>query len=671
MNPLLHPFNTLHAIPPFELIEDNHFEEALKHGMKLQAEKIDKIIANQAPPTFQNTVIAFEESGKEIRSTLNIFSNLNLAHTSPILQATAKKMNPILSRHGDAIRMNVQLFSRFETLWREKDTLNLHEEEHMLLKKFHNLFVRNGAALPDKEKDRLKDINSQLAEATLEIGQNLLQETNSKQIVIKDPQELKGLPNNIIKAAQEHAKSKGIPDAYIFTPNQNTYLSILTYAENRSLREKIWTAYTSRGQHSNEKLIKIITDLRLEKAQILDFPHYADYVLEEAMAKQAANVKELLDSLWPAAYSQAEVEFEDLKEIAGDLGIEKLEPYDWYYLAEQVRRQKFEVDENEVSQYFTLENVQQGVFSTCKRLFGLDFKKLDSAPLYHQDVVSYEVLEETGETVGILYMDFFARDSKQGGAWMTKYRSQQYEHGKRTIPIISLVCNFTPPADGEACILTLDEVNTFFHEFGHALHGLLSDVKFESLAGTAVPRDFVELPSQLLENWAMEPQVLKDYAIHPMNKKVIPEELLKKLKASQKFNQGFALTEYLLAAYLDLEYHSLTTPLTVNASQFEAELNEKLKNSLPILPRYKSIYFSHIFSGGYAASYYSYIYAEILDADAYESFQNEGIFNPELSSKLRTEILEKGGSREAEAMYRAFKGRIPRKDALLRRKFTT
>ncbi|WP_185974340.1 M3 family metallopeptidase [Litoribacter populi] len=671
MNPLLQSFDTPYSLPPFELIKDSHFEEALTHGMKLQADRIAQIAQSNEVPTFQNTVIAFEDSGKEIRQILNIFSNLNLARTSPKLQETAKKMNPILSRHGDAIKMNVQLFARFEQLWREKETLNLGKEEEMLLRKFYNVFQKNGAGLPEKKKERLKEINSQLAKATLEFGQNLLEDTNNNQLLISDFNELNGLPNNIIDAAGELAKSKGYTDSYLFTPNQNTYLSLLTYAENRNLREKIWLAYTQRGKARNDKLIKNIVDLRLEKADMLGFQHYADFTLEDSMAKNAATVYDLLDSLWPSAIKQANSEYEELAGIAKEMGLNSVEPYDWYFLSERIRRQKYEVDEKEISEYFSLGNVQQGIFSTCSKLFGLEFKKLNQVPVYHQGVVCYEVKEKSGECIGLLYMDFFARDTKQGGAWMTKYRAQKYEKGVRVTPVISIVCNFTPPAPGSTSLLTLDEVNTFFHEFGHALHGLLSNVKFESLAGTAVPRDFVELPSQLLENWAMEPQVLESYAFHAQKGNVIPELLVDKLKASQRFNQGFALTEYLLASYLDMAYHTQKSPLVFSPEQFETELNEKLKNYLPILPRYRSTYFSHIFSGGYASSYYSYMYSEILDADVFDSFREEGIFNTSLSKKLRYEILEKGGSKEAEDMFKAFKGRNPDKKALLKRKFIT
>jgi peptidyl-dipeptidase Dcp len=673
MNPLFAPFETPFEVPPFENIKAEDFEPALRKGMEIQAEKIREIANDPNPPTFENTVEAYEASGKYIREMLNIFFNLNLAHTNDKLQETAKTLNPELSKHGDEIKMNVRLFGRIEQLWKKIDTLDLTEEESMLLEKTYKSFAKNGANLPDGEKSRLMEINSELSSLTLEFGQNILKDTNENQATIDDASKLEGIPESLKEAAGKAAASQGLEGKWAFYPNQSTYLNLLTYAENRELRKDIWEAYTLRGNRGNsfdnKTIIQKIVNLRTKKAALLGFPDYASYVLEDSMAGNSGEVFALLEKLWEPAREIAAMEEVAIAAIAKDEGLAEVKPYDWLYFAEKIRKEKFDLSESEMLPYFSLEQVREGIFQVTQKLYGIRLHPLENLPVYHREVVCYKVEEGNGKHIGLLYMDLFARPSKQGGAWMTKFRAQSYKGNERVPPVISIVCNFTPAAGNEPAFLNPDEVKTFFHEFGHSLHGLLSDVKHETLAGTAVPRDFVELPSQLMENWAFEPAVLKSYAKHYQTGKTIPEGLVAKIKKSERFNQGFALTEYLAAALLDISYHTRTDDLPADIIGFEEHILEKYGLTSSILPRYRSTYFNHIFAGGYAASYYSYIWAEILDADVFHAFQEKGLYDGELAWNFRKEILEKGGSRDATQMFLNLLGKSPQTEPLLKRKF--
>ena len=614
-----------------------------------------------------------ENSGKLLSKVNTVFYNLNSANTNEEIQAIAKELASKLSAHNDNIFLNDALFQKVKMVWDNQNDFKLNEEQRKILENLYKSFVRSGANLSDENKKQLRQINSEIAVATLKYGQNILAETNSYELVISNKNDLAGLPNELIETAASDAKAKGKAGKWVFTLSNSSVMPFLQYSSNRKLRQEIWNAYQMRANNNNDKdnkeLAIKIANLRSEKARLLGYKTHADYVLEKSMAKNPETATKLLMDLWTPALNMVNKEAADIKEMMLKDGIkDDVQPYDWRYYAEKIRKERFDLDEQEMKPYFSLEKTREGVFTVCKNLYGLQFKQLNNVPKYHEDVTVWEVTEANGNHVGILYMDFHPRTSKRGGAWMTSYRTQKMEDGKRIAPIVSIVCNFTKPTENAPALLTFDEVSTFFHEFGHALHGLLSNVTYESLAGTSVPRDFVELPSQIMENWAAEPEVMKMYAKHYKTGEVIPDTLIEKMQKAGTFDQGFATIEYLAASLLDMQYHTQSETIKIDAETFEKEAMSRINLPTTIIPRYRSTYFNHIFSGGYSAGYYSYIWSGVLDTDAFEVFKTNGLFNQDSANSFRKNILEKGGTEEPMELYKSFRGAEPTIEPLLRKR---
>lgn len=673
-NPLLaETFDTPYGVPPFDLIKDEHFEPAILEGIKQHQQEIDAIANSEEKPTFANTIEAMEYAGKLLSRSSRIFYNVNGANTNENLQATAKTLSPKLSEHSDNIYLNEKLFSRVKAVWDNKESFNLNTEEAKLLEETYKRFVRSGANLSDDDKEKLRKINADLSLLSLEFGNNILAENNAYELVIDNQEDLAGLPEGLVLAAAETAKEKGKEGKWIFTLHNASVIPFLQYADNRELRKQILDAYQKRGNNggefdNNDKL-KQMANLRLEKANLLGYKTFADYSLEETMAKNPEGVYDLLNKLWIPALAKAKEEEAEIKKMMEAEGIEgEVQPYDWRYYTEKIRQAKYNLDEQEVKPYLSLANVQEGVFGVSEKLFGLKFEQVKDAPAYHPEATLWKVTEKNGDFVGVLYMDFHPRESKRGGAWMTSYSPQKTINAERIAPVISIVCNFTKPVGDTPALLTFDEALTYFHEFGHALHGLLSNVKYESLAGTSVSRDFVELPSQVLENWGADPEVLKTYAKHYQTGEVIPDELIKKLEEVGTFDQGFATTEYLAASLLDMDFHTQTEPITVNIDTFEDASMKKIGLTDAIIPRYRSTYFNHIFAGGYSAGYYSYIWSGVLDTDAFEAFKSTELFNQEKANAFRKNILEKGNTEDAMELYVRFRGAEPSIEPLLKKR---
>lgn len=673
VNPFFQSYNTPFNVPAFDKIKNEHFKPAILEGIKRNEVEINAIANNPDAPTFENTILAMENAGQLLSEVNRVFGNYNSANTNDELQALAKEIAPNLSSHYDNISLNEKLFARVKTLWNKKESLNLNLEQAKLLENRHKSFVRSGANLSATDKDKLRKINAELSITGLKYGQNLLAETNKYELVISDKKDLAGLPSQLIEAAASDAKAKGKAGKWVFTLSNSSVMPFLQYSSNRKLRQEIWNAYQMRANNNNEfdnkeNAVKL-ANLRGEKARLLGYKSHADYVLEESMAKKPENVAKLLNDLWKPALEIAKVEAADIQKMMDKEGIkDKVQPYDWRYYTEKIRKQRFDLDEQELKPYFSLDNVRKGVFQVTENLYGLKFKQLNNIPVYHEDVTAWEVTEANGTHVGILYMDFHPRASKRGGAWMTSYRNQETKDGVRQAPVISIVCNFTKPTADAPALLTFDEVTTYFHEFGHALHGLLSDVTYKSLAGTSVPRDFVELPSQIMENWAAEPEVLKMYAKHYKTGETIPDVLIEKLQKAGTFDQGFATVEYLAASLLDMDYHSQTAAITLDANTFEKNAMQKIGLIDAIIPRYRSTYFQHIFSGGYSSGYYSYIWSGVLDTDAFEAFKTTTLFNPEMAKSFRENVLEKGGTEDPMVLYKRFRGAEPSIEPLLRKR---
>lgn len=663
-NPLLLEYETPFNVPPFDKIKDEHFKPAFEEALKRHNLEIDSITNNKEEPTFENTIVALENAGSLLNNVSTIFYNLNSANTNDSLQAIAQEMAPKLSAHSDEINLNAKLFQRVKFVYDNQNKFALDAEDKKLLEETYKGFVRSGANLSDADKEKLKKINAEISVLTTKFGQNLLAETNAYELVIDKEEDLAGLPEAVKAAAAETAKAKGKEGKWVFTLSNPSVMPFLQYADNRELRKQIWNAYQKRGNNGNDNdnkdvLLKI-ANLRLEKAKLLGYESHAAYVLEEAMAGNPNNVYNLLNKLWTPAINKAKAEAADIqKEIEAAKDTFKVAPYDWRYYAEKIRVKRYALNEEEIKPYFSLASVREGAFETATKLYGITFVALNNVPTYHEEVEVYEVKDKDGSHLGLLYADFFPRESKRGGAWMTSYRSQYMKEGKRVAPVISIVCNFTKPVGDQPALLTFDEATTLFHEFGHALHGLMSNVKYRSLAGTSVSRDFVELPSQIMENWATDPEVLKTYAKHYKTGEAIPDSLIAKMEKAGTFDQGFATTEYLAASLLDMAYHAIKTPITGDVNTFEKAAMDKIGLIDAIIPRYRSTYFQHIFSGGYSAGYYAYIWAEVLDSDAYAAFKEKGLFDEVTAASFRKNILEKGGTVNPAELYRAFRGKDP------------
>ncbi|MGJ1412637.1 M3 family metallopeptidase [Sphingobacterium thalpophilum] len=672
-NPLLLAYDTPFNVPPFDKIKNEHFRPAFEEAIKVHNLEIDSIVNNSEKPNFQNTIVALENAGSLLNNVSTVFYNLNSANTNDSIQAIAKDLAPILSSHSDEISMNAKLFDKIKEIWNNRNSLGLDAEDAKLLEETYKSFVRSGANLKEADKEKMKKINAELSTLTTQFGQNLLAETNAYELVVDSASQLEGLPESLKTAAAEEATAKGKKDKWVFTLQNPSIMPFLQYAKNRELRKQIWDAYQMRGNHDNtsdnKEIIQKIVNLRLQKAKLLGYASHANYVLEESMAKTPENVYALLNKLWAPALAKAKGEEADIaKEIKAEGGDFAVAPYDWRYYTEIIRKKRFALDEDEIKPYLSLPAVREGAFAVANKLYGLTFVALNNVPTYHEEVEVYEVKDKDGSHLGLLYADFFPRESKRGGAWMTSYRDQSTKDGKRVAPVISIVCNFTKPVGKNPALLTFDEATTLFHEFGHALHGLLSNVRYRSTAGTSVPRDFVELPSQIMENWAADPEVLKTYAKHYKTKEAMPDSLIQKMEKAGTFDQGFATVEYLAASLLDMNYHATTKEISKDINGFEKGAMKKIGLIEAIIPRYRSTYFQHIFNSGYSAGYYAYIWSEVLDSDAFAAFKEKSLYDQPTAESFRKNILQKGGTDDPAKMYRTFRGADPDPKYLLKKR---
>jgi peptidyl-dipeptidase Dcp len=673
-NPFFAEYDTPFGAPPFSEIKNEHFLPAIEKGIEEQTAQIAAIVSNPEPADFENTIAAYDYSGELIRKVTGVFYNYNSSNTNAEIQALAKEIAPKLSAHYDNINLNPELFEKVRMVYENRNALNLNGEQARLLEDTYKDFVRGGAALESAAQVRFREINQELSVLTLRFGENVLAETNEFKLVINNQDDLEGLTRGLIDQGAETAKAAGMEGKWVYTLHNPSIMPFLQYSAKRDLREKIYKAYINRGNNNNDKdnkeLIGKITALRLERANLLGYETHAAFILEENMAKNAGNVLDLLNQLWTPALKRAKAEVAQLQTIIDKEGGNfKLQPWDWNYYAEKLRKEQYDLDDEQLKPYFSLENVKQGIFFTvCKNLYGITFTEQKDIPVYHPDAVAYEVNEANGDHIGVLYMDFHPRESKRGGAWMSSYRKQYVKNGEKVSPVITIVCNFTKPTANQPSLLTFDETSTFFHEFGHALHGLLSNSTYYSLSGTSVPRDFVELPSQIMENWASEPEVLKLYAKHYQTGEVIPDELIEKIQNSAYFNQGFATVEYLAASFLDMGYHNMKEFNLTDVSSFEDATLAQIGLIPEITSRYRSTYFNHIFSGGYSSGYYSYIWSGILDSDAFEAFKEHGLFDQATAASFRKNILERGGTEDPMVLYKKFRGAEPDIKPLLKRR---
>jgi peptidyl-dipeptidase Dcp len=672
-NPFFAEYDTPFGVPPFSEIKNEHFLPAIEKGIEEQTSEIAAIVSNPDPADFENTIAAYDYSGEMIRKVTGVFYNYNSSNTNDEIQALAKEIAPKLSAHYDNINLNPELFKRVKTVYENRNSLNLNGEQARLLEDTYKDFVRGGAALDSAAQARFREINQELSVLTLQFGENVLAETNAFKLVIESQDDLEGLTRGLIDQGAETAKAAGMEGKWVYTLHNPSIMPFLQYSAKRELREKIYKAYINRGNNNNDKdnkvLIGKIAALRLERANLLGYETHAAFILEENMAKNAGNVLDLLNQLWTPALKRAKAEVAQLQAIIDKEGGNfKLQPWDWSYYAEKLRKEQYDLDDEQLKPYFPLENVKQGIFTVCNNLYGITFTERKDIPVYHPEAAAYEVKEANGDHIGVLYMDFHPRESKRGGAWMSSYRKQYVKNGEKISPVITIVCNFTKPTASQPSLLTFDETSTFFHEFGHALHGLLSNSTYYSLSGTSVPRDFVELPSQIMENWASEPEVLKLYAKHYQTGEVIPDDLIGKIQNSAYFNQGFATVEYLAASFLDMGYHNMKEFKLTDVSSFEDATLAQIGLIPEITSRYRSTYFNHIFSGGYSSGYYSYIWSGILDSDAFEAFKENGLFDQATAESFRKNILERGGTEDPMVLYKKFRGAEPDIKPLLKRR---
>ncbi|MDD4632172.1 MAG: M3 family metallopeptidase [Proteiniphilum sp.] len=664
-------FDTPYGTPPFDQIEFADYRPAFLAGMKGQTAEIAAIANNTEAPTFENTIVALDNSGRLLSRVSRVFYGLKSSETNDSIQALAEELSPLLSEHSDNIYLNEMLFKRIKTVHDDTTGLNLTAEEYRLLDDYYKSFVRSGIMLEESDKERLREINKELSALTLRFGSNLLKETNGYKLVIDKEADLAGLPEGVITAAADAAKAAGEEGKWVFGLQKPSWLPFLQYSEKRDLREKLYKAMYMRGDNDNEndnkQIINDIVNLRIEKAQMLGFDTHADFILAENMAKTPANVYKLLNEVWEYALAQSKKEATELQAlIDAEGGGFKLASWDWWYYAEKLRQQKYALNEEELKPYFKMENVREGVFTVANKLYGLNFKKLDNIAVYNPEVEVYEVTDADGSHLSVFYTDYFPRSGKNAGAWMSSFRGQQVLDGINIRPLIYNVGNFTRPTETTPSLLTLDEVETLFHEFGHALHGMLSDVTYAGLSGTNVSRDFVELPSQIMEHWAFHPDVLKLYARHYQTGEVIPDGLIAKIDAASKFNMGFTTAEFVAAALLDMDYHTQREIKKIDVREFEKQSMAKIGLIDEIIPRYRSTYFSHIFSGGYSAGYYAYLWAEVLDADAFQAFVEKGIFDKETARLFRDNVLSKGNTEDPMVLYKKFRGAEPNPVYLLK-----
>ena len=670
-NPFYSEFNTPRATPPFDRIKAEHYKPAIIAGIVQQAKEIDAIADNPEPAVFENTIVALDESGSLLSRAYRVFAALNEANTDSVMQTIAKDVTPLLSEHRDNIYLNEKLFSRIKTVYEDPANASLTTEQQRLTESYYKRFVRSGIALGAAQKERLREINKQLDLLSLSFGENLLAETNNYQLVIDNPEDLAGLPGDVVEIAAQTAEAKGLEGKWVFTLSRPSWEPFLQYAQNRELREKLYKAMYSRGNNGNandnKEIIKNIVNLRIEKALLLGYPTHAAFVLEETMAKTPENVFKLLNDIWQYALPQAKKERDALRQLIKEEGGNfELKSWDWRYYTEKLRKRKFDLDEDEIKPYFVLENVRDGAFAVAHNLYGLNFKELKDIPVYREDVKAFELSDGDGSYIGVIFLDYFPHPGKRNGAWMGNFTEQSVHQGHFIHPVVYNVGNFSPPSGNNPSLLNLDQVNTLFHEFGHALHGLLSRCNYEGVSGANVYYDFVELPSQINEHWAIHPEVLKMYAKHYQTGETIPDELVKKIQNAATFNQGFMTTELVAAAILDMKWHTIESPLTTDVETFENQVLNEIGLIPEIIFRYKSPYFAHIFDGEYSAGYYSYLWSEVLDADAFQAFEEKGIFDKETARSFRENILSKGNTEDPMVLYRRFRGADPDPEYMLK-----
>jgi peptidyl-dipeptidase Dcp len=671
MNPFLNDYETPFKIPPFEEIEFAHYEPAFDIGMKEHLKEIEEIANNQQEPTFENTIEAMEKSGETLDKVANVFFNLLGSNTNDDMDALAMKISPKLSAHNDSVLLNKELFKRIKELFDNKGSFNLTTEQNRLLEETYKRFIRSGANLDNQSMERLTQINSSLSSLSVQFDQNVLKETNSYSMVIENEEDLDGLPAEEIRQASLLADSEGQSGKWVFKPTRVSMYPFLTYSTQRDLREELYNSYIQRGDNDNEydnkEIIAEMISLRKEKASMMGFDSHSDYVLDNTMAKTPENVNKLLQTIWNPGVEKAKGEVEEMQKLITDEGGNfKLAAWDWWHYSEKLRQEKFDFKEEEVKPYFSEDKVLAGAFDVAQKLFDITFTERNDLPKYRENIRSFIVEDLNKKVIGIFYTDFTLRPNKGGGAWMNTFRSQSKFDGE-IIPIVINVCNFPPENADGVSLLSFEQVETLFHEFGHGLHGLLSDAQYPSLSGTSVTRDYVEFPSQMMENWAREPSVIKTFAKHYETGETIPEDLLNKISAAGTFNEGFATTEYVAAAHLDMAYHT-DQGLIEDIDKFEDETLNDLGLIPEIESRYRSTYFGHIFAGGYSSGYYSYLWTEVLEADAFEAFKDKGLFDKETADKLKKYVYAAGNTDDLMTQYVRFRGKEPEIEPLLKKR---
>ncbi len=671
-NPLLAEWDTPFGVPPFDKIKSEDYLPALKKGVEEKRADIDAIVNNKEKPTFKNTIVALELSGKTLSKIMGPFFAVRGANTDSILDGTAKIMAPEFSKLGDDVRMNPNLFKRVDAVYKEKDQLDLSAEDLKLLEETHKQFIRAGVNLSEEKQQKLRKINTRLATLSQEFGDHLLNETNDFELYVTDKKDLGNASPALLAVAAKEAKKRGHDKGWSFTLHRPSINPFLQASPNPVLRKKIFNGYAMRGNNNNEndnkKILEEMASLRLQAARLKGYKNHAAYILSDNMAETPENVYKFMDQLWTPALNRAKRERALLaKKMKSEGETKAFEASDWRYYVEKIRKEKYNFNEEETRPYFEVTAVRDGVFMLAGKLFGLQFKELKNVPTWHKDQQVFEVLEADGKHLGVVYLDYFARSSKRGGAWMNELRAQS-NVDQFVTPVVTTNFNFPPATVEMPSLLSFTQAQTFFHEFGHALHGLLSNVKYESLSGTNVPRDFVEFPSQVMENWMSEPEVLRLYAKHYKTGKVIPDALIKKMNEANDFNEGFRTVEYMAAAYLDMAWHTIQDTTLQESNAFEKKAMDKIGLINEIIPRYRSTYFSHIFSGGYSAGYYSYLWSEVLDADAFQAFKESGdIFNQAIAKKYR-KMISQGGTKKGMDLYKEFRGREPKIDALIEKR---
>ena len=664
-NPFLSEYTTPFQVPPFDQIKNEHYMPAFEAGIAEQQAEVDAIVNNAETPTFENTILPFDKSGQTLNRVSNVFFNLNECLTNDEMVAIAEQVLPMLSKHSDAIMMNPKLFERIDYVFQHCDEMGLDDQQIRVVKKYHEDFMRHGAGLPADKQAELSQINERLSTLSLQFGNNLLKENAGYKLVIENEADLAGLPQTSIDAAAEQAKAEGMEGKWVFTLSKPSLIPFLQFADNRDMREQMYKAYYNRGDNGNEydnkQLINEMCKLRVQKAKSFGYDNYADYVLAINMAQDSKTVDKFLIDIFNPAQQLAKKELAEMQAIADKEGANiKLEGWDWWYYAEKLRKAKYDFDENYIKPYLTVDNVRNGMFTAANKLYGITFTQNTNLPVYYPGVETYEVKEANGDFLGILYMDYYPRESKSGGAWCTSFRESGHDiNGKKIYPVVSLVMNFTPASGDTPALLTWDETETMWHEFGHSLHAFFSDGLYTRTCGN-VPHDYVEMPSQIMENWVAEPEVIRMYAKHYKTGEVMPDSLIAKIENSALFNQGFMTTELIAASILDMKYHELTEVQDLDIDAFEKQQMDAIGLMPEILPRYRSTNFSHIFNGGYSAGYYAYTWAEVLDKDAFNYFKSSGnLFNPELAASFRKNCLQECGNDEGMVQYRKFRGQDP------------